>query len=61
VTARTYWRFRPWRLESFGAAGAGAAVACGWVDAAAGLLSHLDAQQLVFVVVAGLVDSFIIV
>jgi len=56
----TYWRFR-WRLEGFGVAGAGAA-ACGWADTlAAGLLSHWDAQQLVFVVVAGLVDSLIIV
>jgi hypothetical protein len=48
-------------LENFGVAGAGAAAACGWVDTlAAGLLSHLEAQQLAFVfVVTGLVDSLI--
>jgi hypothetical protein len=51
-------------LESFGTAGAGVdAVACGWVHAlAAGLPSHLEAQQLALgVVVTELVDSLIIV
>jgi len=62
VTSENVQRFRPWRLEAFGVAGAGAAAAaCGWVAAlTSGLLSHLGAQQLVFmVIVVGLVDSLI--
>jgi len=62
VTSESVQRFRPWRLEDFGVTGAdAAAAACGWVAAlTSGLLSHLGAQQLVFmVIVVGLVDSLI--